>query len=86
MIMPKDSGPKASSKVVNDTFPVDDQRGSRCANGDIPFFRSSKLTVTAADEGMLQVNLFFLLSCKCDKKYLELKKRITWIESEMGCA
>jgi hypothetical protein len=53
IIIPKESGPKASSKVEKETFPggVGQQivPGS-VYNGVLPFFKSSRLTVTAVKD------------------------------------
>jgi len=54
MIIPKDSGPNASSKVEKETLPIRDLVALVWSQGGkrIPFFKSSRLTVTAPEDMM----------------------------------
>lgn len=52
MIMPRESGPKACSRVEKETLPRPSQIMilEACWEGRKPFFKSSKLTVTADED------------------------------------
>lgn len=56
-MIPRESGPKASSKVEKETFPRERLAGRLgLIEGGLPVFKSSRLTVTASEDIMPKGN------------------------------